>query len=223
MEIDWSVGEILKALKRNGIDQDTFVMFCSDNGPWLSYGDHAGSAGPLREGKGTTWDGGQREPTIMRWPGRIPAGMICREPAMTIDMLPTIAGLAGAQLPANKIDGLDIWPLLSGDPAARSPHEALYFIAGNQLQAVRSGKWKLHFPHRYRTLAGRPGGTGGIPAKYEQGKTELALFDLESDVGEKNNVAGKHADVVERLTAMAKTFEAELKANRREPGRIKPQ
>ncbi len=114
MEIDWSVGQILDTLRRLGLDKDTMVIFTSDNGPWLSYGDHAGSARPLREGKGTTFDGGRREPTLIWWPGHIPAGRVCREPAMTIDMLPTIAGLAGAKLPDHKIDGKDIWPLISG-------------------------------------------------------------------------------------------------------------
>jgi len=223
MEIDWSVGQILSALKRNGLDEDTLVLFCSDNGPWLSYGDHAGSAGPLREGKGTTWDGGQREPTILRWNGKIPAGAVCHEPAMTIDVLPTIAALVGAELPANKIDGLDIWPLVSGDANAKSPHEALFFYRSNNLEAVRSGKWKLHFPHSYRTLAGRAGGTGGIPAKYSQAKTALALFDLENDIGEKHNVAAEHPEIVKRLTAIGKRFDQELKANIRPPGRVSAQ
>jgi arylsulfatase A-like enzyme len=202
-EIDWSVGQILAALKRNGLDERTFVMFTSDNGPWLSYGDHAGSAGPLREGKTTTWDGGQREPCLMRWPGKIPAGSVCREPVMTIDVLPTVAKLAGADLPPEKIDGLDVWPLISGRPGARNPHDAYYFYWGRALQAVRSGRWKLHFPHSYPTLNGRPGGTGGKPVPYEQGETPLALFDLDSDPGEAKNVVEQHPDVVERLKVLA--------------------
>jgi arylsulfatase A-like enzyme len=210
MEIDWSVGQILAALARHGLDERTLVIFTSDNGPWLSYGDHAGSAGPLREGKGTTWDGGQREPCIMRWPGKIPAGSVCREPCMSIDIFPTVARLVGAALPQHPIDGRDIWPLLSGQAGARSPHEALYFYWGQHLQAVRSGRWKLHFPHEYRTLAGRPGGTGGKPAPYSTARTELALFDLEADVGEQRNVADEHPDVVRRLTALAEKAREEL-------------
>src|SRR5262249_50624509 len=151
-----------------------FVMFTSDNGPWLSYGDHAGSAGPLREGKGTTWDGGQREPCIMRWPGHLPAGAVQPEPAMTIDILPTLAKLAGAPLPDLPIDGLDVWPLLSCQPGAKNPHDAYYFYWDRGLQGVRSGQWKLHFAHDYRTLGGKPGGTGGKPAPYQQARTELA-------------------------------------------------
>src|SRR4029079_4633821 len=115
-EIDWSVGEVLSALQRNGLEKHTWIIFTSDNGPWLSYGDHAGSAGPLREGKGTSWEGGTRVPCLMRWPGHIPAGTVSDDMAMTIDLLPTIAKLVGADLPKNKIDGLDVWPILSGEP-----------------------------------------------------------------------------------------------------------
>ncbi len=168
MEIDWSVGQILDTLKRLDLDEKTLVIFTSDNGPWLSYGTHAGSALPLREGKGTMWDGGCREPFIARWPGRIPPGTVSNEVAGTIDLLPTLARLAGAELPDHTIDGKDIWPLLSGQDGAESPHEAYYMYYGRQLQAIRMGDWKLHFPHGYRTMAGRPGGKGGIPTKYSQ-------------------------------------------------------
>lgn len=231
MEIDWSVGEILNTLKRLGLDDRTLVMFTSDNGPWLSYGDHAGCALPLREGKGTMFDGGCREPCIMRWPGKIPAGSVCHEMAATIDILPTIAGLVGVKPPEDRIiDGKDIWPLMSGKPGAKSPHEAYYFYWGRQLQAVRSGKWKLHFPHRYRTLAGRSGGTGGKPVPYSQAKIGLALFDLENDVGETTNVAGRHPEVVERLKALAEKAREDLGdaatkqkgKNLRPPGRLEP-
>lgn len=228
MEIDWSVGQILSTLKRLGIDKKTLVIFSSDNGPWLSYGDHAGLAKPLREGKGTTFDGGQRESTIMRWPGRIPAGIVCKEPAATIDILPTVAKLSGAELPAHTIDGKDIWPLMSGRPGAKSPHEAFFYYRGYALEAVRSGKWKLHLPHGYRTLAGREGGTGGQPTKYEQGKIGLSLFDLENDISEQNNVSAQYPDVVERLMSLAEKIRRELGdsskkmkgSSRREPGRI---
>jgi len=210
MEIDWSVGQILSTLKRLGIDKRTLVIFSSDNGPWLSYGDHAGSAKPLREGKGTTFDGGQREPTIMRWPGKIPAGLVCKEPASAMDVLPTLAKLAGAQLPARPIDGKDIWPLMSGKRRAGSPHEALFYHRGWALEAVRSGKWKLHLPHGYRTLAGRPGGTGGIPAKYEQGKIGMALFDLKNDIGEQHEIGAQHPEVVKRLLSLVDRMREDL-------------
>jgi arylsulfatase A-like enzyme len=209
-EIDWSVGRILETLSKLGLDERTLVIFTSDNGPWLSYGDHAGSAKPLREGKGTSFDGGVREPCVMRWPGHIPPGSICREPAMTIDILPTLAKLIGAAAASDRtIDGLDIWPLISGQPGAKSPHEALYFYWGEELQAVRSGRWKLHFPHEYRSLAG-PAGRGGKPSDYVQQRIELSLFDLEADPGETQNVAGVHPEIVARIQALAELARDDL-------------
>jgi arylsulfatase A-like enzyme len=228
MEIDWSVGRILETVTKLGLDRHTLVIFTSDNGPWLSYGNYAGSAQPLREGKGTSWDGGVRVPFIARWPGKIPAGSVCREPAMTIDLLPTIARLLGATLPEHPIDGKDIWTLLSAEPGAKSPHEVLYFYWREHLQAVRSGNWSLHFPHDYRTLAGRPGGSGGKPVKYSEDRTELALFDLEKDVGQRKNVAPRYPEVVQRLQALAEQARLELGDSAtnqkgrgiREPGQI---
>ncbi len=210
MEVDWSMGQIFETLRENKLDDNTMVIFTADNGPWLSYGDHAGSAGPLREGKGTMFDGGCREPTIMWWPGKIPAGTVCHTPAMTIDVLPTIAAMIDAELPKHAIDGKDIWPLISGQPSATSPHEAYAMYYGSQLQAIRKGNWKLHFPHAYRTLGGRKGGTGGIPVNYEQAKIGLALFDLSKDVGETTNVADEHPEIVAELEKLADGFRAEL-------------
>ncbi|HID22421.1 MAG TPA: arylsulfatase [Planctomycetaceae bacterium] len=209
-ELDWSVGRILDTLKQCGIAEHTLTIFTSDNGPWLSYGDHAGSAKPLREGKGTMFDGGCREPTLMHWPGKIPAGSVCREMAGTIDILPTIAFLIDAKLPDHKIDGKNIWPLMSGQPRAKSPHETYWFYWGSHLQAIRSGKWKLHFPHAYRTLGQRPGGKGGRPAKYETAKIGLSLFDLDNDIGETTNVADQYPEVVERLKLLAEEARADL-------------
>jgi arylsulfatase A-like enzyme len=227
-EIDWSVGEILGVLRDRGLEERTLVIFTSDNGPWLSYGDHAGSAGPLREGKGTSWEGGVRVPGIMRWPGHIPAGTICTEPAMTIDILPTIATLTRTKLPAHKIDGLDICSLLRGEAGARSPHEALFFYWANHLQAVRNGRWKLHFPHDYTTLDGKPGGSRGKPAPYEKGNTGQALYDLATDIGEKTNLLERHPEIVRRFEALAETAREDLgdSAAKREgkgtraPGRV---
>ena len=218
MEVDWSVGQIMKALRRHNLEKDTLFVFTSDNGPWLNYGDHAGSAAPLREGKGTMFDGGCKEPTLAWWPGTIPANSVCREPAMTIDLLPTIAGLIGAELPKHRIDGKDIRPLFTDDEA-KSPQEAYYLYYGNQLQAVRQGKWKLHFPHGYRTMAGKPGGTGGIPTRYSQAKIGLSLFDLEKDVGESKDLSKEHPDVVKRLSALGDSFNKDLAKSKRAPGR----
>ncbi|HWE36793.1 MAG TPA: sulfatase [Isosphaeraceae bacterium] len=211
MEVDWSVGQVLKALKDNGIDEQTLVIFTSDNGPWLCFGDHAGSAGPLREGKMTTFEGGHREPCVMRWPGHIPAGTTCREPVMTIDLFPTIARLVGAGVPkGRKIDGLDISPLILGKPGAKSPHEALYFYWDNGLEAIRSGHWKLHFPHDFRSLGNQPRAHGGQPVPYFRSRIVLALFDLETDPGERLNVADDHPDVVARLSRLADAARADL-------------
>ncbi len=228
MEVDWSVGQILDALRKNNLAKHTWVIFTSDNGPWLSYGDHAGSAKPLREGKGTTFDGGVREPTLMWWPGTIPAGTVCREPAMTIDILPTVAKLIGARLPNHKIDGKDIWPLVIGEPGAKSPQEAYYFYRGRALEAVRMGRWKLHFPHKYRTLGGRPGGKGGIPVKYETAEIGLALFDLENDPGETKDVKDEHPEIVAKIKMLADKMRQDLGDSRlgiegkgiRQPGRL---
>jgi arylsulfatase A-like enzyme len=209
MEIDWSVGEILAAIKKQGLDDNTLVFFSSDNGPWLSYGNHGGSADGLREGKGTSFEGGVREPFIARWPGKIPAGRVCREPAMTIDILPTLAKLTGAPLPPLPIDGLDIGALLWGQPNARSPHEAYYFYWNRELQGVRSGDWKMHLPHTYNGLT-KPPGNGGNAAGYTTQKIGTSLYNLVDDPGEKIDVAAKHPDMVKRLTALAEKAREEL-------------
>ena len=211
MEIDWSVGQILDAIDDNGLGENTLVIFTGDNGPWLSYGDHAGSAGPFREGKGTMWEGGIREPTIMRWQGRIPAGSECAELSSTIDILPTVAALIGGELPAHPIDGHDIRPLMFATKGARSPHQAFYcYYGGGQLQAVRDRRWKLHFPHGYRTLDGREGGKDGSPVPYQQARVELSLFDLENDPGETTDVKDHNAAVLARLQAAGEAARAEL-------------
>jgi arylsulfatase A-like enzyme len=208
-EVDDSVGQVLAALRRLGLERDTLVMFASDNGPWLSYGDHAGSAGPLREGKGTAFEGGVRVPFVARWPGRIPARTVVFEPAMTIDVLPTIARIVGTPLPERPIDGLDISPLLLGEAGARSPHEALLFYYGTELRAIRGGRHKLLLPHRSRTLDG-PAGSGGIPGKYTEVDVPLALYDLVADIGETTDVASAHPDVVARLQAFAERAREDL-------------
>ncbi|MEX2141876.1 MAG: sulfatase [Pirellulales bacterium] len=223
MEIDWSVGEVLKALERLKLDERTLVIFTSDNGPWLLYGDHAGSAGPLREGKATAFEGGVRVPCIVRWPGKVPAGAVCREPAITMDLFATIGAVAGAAMPKDRtIDGRDLRPLLFGAADARSPHEALYFYWGRDLHAIRAGKWKLHFPHAYPQPA--PAGGDSKPGKYRQLKIGLELFDLEVDPGETSDVAAKHPDVVERLQALAERGREDLGDGRlkREGKNIRP-
>ncbi len=228
-EIDWSVGEVLGALEETGVGTETLVMFSSDNGPWLSYGNHAGSAGPLREGKGTTFEGGVRVPFIARWPGVIPPGAVVDAPAMTIDVFPTLAGLIEAELPARSIDGRSMWGLMTGETTA-SPQQTYYFYyRSNELHSMRSGKWKLHFPHTYRSMIGREPGRDGTPGKYDQSREiGLALYDLEADVGESRDVSGQFPEVVERLSRLADEKRLDLGdalmgvegIGLREPGRI---
>jgi len=182
-EIDWSTGQILDTLKRLGLDDNTIVLFTSDNGPWLVKKEDGGCALPLRDGKGTTYDGGVRVPCVVRWPGKIPAGTVCAEMATAMDILPTFSRLAGASVPTDRtIDGRDIWPLMSGAEGASSPHEALFFYRANRLQAMRSGKWKLILP---------------------QDGSPTALYDLEADIGESKDVSGAYPIVVRRLSEMA--------------------
>lgn len=208
-EIDWSVGQILEALRSCDLERHTLVVFTSDNGPWLSYGNHAGSAGPFREGKGTTWEGGVRVPCIMYWPGAIPAGRVCHELITTMDILPTFVRLAGARLPQRKIDGKDVWPVLAGEPGAASPHDAFFYYWNRELHAVRSGTWKLHFPHTYRTLQGPPG-SDGKPGRYTTRECGLELYNLADDPGETRNVADQFPTVVERLSRLADQARQEL-------------
>jgi arylsulfatase len=230
-ELDWSVGEVLAALKKNGLEERTLVIFTSDNGPNLSYGNHAGSAGPLRGGKLTCFEGGVRMPCIMKWPGHIPAGRECHELCATIDILPTAAQMIGAKLPQHAIDGKDIGPLLAGKQDAKSPHEAYYYYADRELHAVRSGNWKLHFPHRHLVVDGEPG-KDGKPANFKNMKPEslekhglegiatrhgyriertgLELYNLKDDIGETKDVAKEHPDVVRRLQALGDKAREEL-------------
>lgn len=210
MEIDWSVGQILEALERLGLDDNTLIIFTSDNGPWLSYGNHGGSAGRLREGKGTAWEGGVRVPFIARWPGKLPAGKTNPEPAMTIDLVPTIASFTGAKLPNHKLDGKDIGPLLLSQDGAKSPHEALHFYWNSELHAVRSGPWKLYFPRTYRTMQGSTPGADGQPGPYKNVKAGLELFNLDDDLSETTDVAAKHPEVVRRLQSLADAMRADL-------------
>lgn len=208
-EIDWSVGEILATLEEVKVDRHTLVIFTSDNGPWLSYGRHAGSAGPLREGKGTSWEGGVRVPCVMRWPDVIPAGTTCHELASTIDLLPTIAKVVGGTLPDHPIDGLDIGPLMRNEPGARTPHSVYYYYWGNDLEAIRSGPWKLHFPHEYRSLTGPPG-QDGRPGGYTVGKTGPALYNLSWDIGETDDVQGQFPEILKELEGLAEAARTEL-------------
>lgn len=197
-ELDWSLGQILQTLRELDLAEKTLVVFTSDNGATAQKGR---SNGPLRGHKGTTWEGGQREPCVIWWPGNVPTGKTCDELTCTMDLLPTFARLAGTKPPGDRIiDGKDIWPLMSGQKGAKSPHEVFYYYQVNQLQAVRSGKWKLHLPLKQkRKNWGKP--TLDVP---------LQLYDLQADIGETNNVADQHPDVVKRLLALAEKAREDL-------------
>jgi arylsulfatase A-like enzyme len=209
MELDWSVGETMKALRTAGVEDRTFVLFTSDNGPWLVYGNHAGKT-PFREGKATSFDGGARSACIMRYPGRIAAGTSSHTMLCTVDLLPVIAGLAGVPLPKNPIDGLDVWDLIRGRPGAVNPHEYYPFTTGSSFEGVFSGdgRWKLHLAHPYQTVV-EPG-RDGMPGTMRRAQLELSLFDMEDDPFETTNVVAKYPEVAAKLEALAERHKLEF-------------
>jgi len=227
-EIDHAVGAVRGALERYGLTEDTLFVFTSDNGPWLSYGDHAGSSGGLREGKGTVWEGGIRVPFVACQPGTIPAGTVHNQPAMTIDLLPTIASAIGAALPPRRIDGTDIGPWLRRPDSPSPDREYWHYYLTNELHAVRIGNWKLVLPHTFRTMDGQAPGKAGTPGKYRNIPTQTALFDLSNDPGERNDLSAARPLVVRRLMEAAGRARRELGdrlvgangTGNREPGRI---
>jgi arylsulfatase A len=202
MELDWSVGEIMKALKETGIEDHTLVIFSSDNGPWLSYGNHSGKT-PFREGKTTSFDGGVRSPLVMKYPGHLEPGSVSLDAFFSIDFLPIIATLAQSPLPENDIDGKNVWDLIQGKPGAHNPHDYYAISLVGELQSILSsdGKWKLVLPKEYRTLI--DGGKDGIPGQYRMEKIELSLFDMVHDPYEKANVADKYPEIVNELMEKA--------------------
>jgi arylsulfatase A len=209
MEIDWSVGEIMGALKKAGVENDTMVIMTSDNGPWISYGNHAGKT-PYREAKGTGFDGGTRSACIMRYPGKIRAGSASTRAMCTVDIMPTLAHLAGAPLPKNPIDGMNVWDLITAKPGAKNPHDFYPFCTGPNFEGVISGdgRWKLHVPHAYRTLV--EAGNDGKPGKYRQTEIQLSLFDMEADPKETTNVIDKYPEVATRLKGFAEQHRKEF-------------
>ncbi len=230
MEVDWSIGEIMNALTRNGLEKNTLVIFTSDNGPWLNFGNHAGSTGGLREGKGTSWEGGQRVPCIMRWPGVIPQGEICSQLASSIDILPTLAAITGAPLPKSKIDGVNILSLMLGDKSASPRHEFYYYYEQNSLEAVQRDFWKLVLPHKSRTYRNmKPGADRWPGSTGTETITEPELYDLRRDPGEWYNVAQSYPEKVKELQTLAEEARKDLGdnltnstgENRRKAGTIK--
>ncbi len=229
MEIDWSVGEIVKTLEQNGLTENTLVIFTSDNGPWLNFGNHAGSTGGLREGKGTSFEGGQRVPCIMKWPKKINPGSVCNQMASTIDFLPSFAEMLNVDLPEKKIDGVSILSLMKGDKNAKPRDTFYYYYNANDLEAVRKDQWKLVFPHEHRSYEGVVPGNDGKNGDTRQAKTELALYDLRRDPGERYDVLSLYPKIAEELEKIASEAREDLGdnlqkiqgKNRREPGRIK--
>ena len=228
MEIDWSVGEIVKALKQNNLEENTLVIFTSDNGPWLNFGNHAGSTGGLREGKGTSFEGGQRVPTIMKWPKVISAGSISNNIAATIDVFPTIANIVSSELPKHKIDGVDISSILEGRRDS-NPRDHLYYYYGkNNLEAVRKDNWKLVFPHESRSYKNVLPKNDGHPGPYSKFTAEYALYNLRRDPGEEYNVKELYPKIVKELEDLAEIARNDLGDdlnnrignNIREPGTI---
>ncbi|MCK0155694.1 sulfatase [Cellulophaga sp. F20128] len=229
MELDWSVGQIIEALQKNGLEENTLVIFTSDNGPWLAYGNHAASALPLREGKGSAWEGGSREPFVMQYPKKITAGRTINTTVNAIDLLPTFAEITGAPLPTAKIDGKSAWKVFTGE-SDESPQEA-YFIyyRVNELMGVRYKNWKLYFPHKYRTMDGQEPGKDGLPGAYRFVDMEkIELYDLDQDISETNNVADQHPEVIAKIKVLADEMRRQVGdsltgiqgVENREPGRV---
>ncbi|HND50874.1 MAG TPA: sulfatase [Pirellulaceae bacterium] len=203
-EVDWSVGRVLDTLRELKLDERTLVVFTTDNGPWLIKGADGGSALPLRGGKGSTWEGGVRVPTLAWWPSRIAPGSVCDAVAGTIDLLPTAVSLAGGTVPAEPvIDGRDISPLLFGR-STQSPREAHYYFSNYNLQAVRQGPWKL-------AIAAQPQSMGQNTA--DDATKTPRLYNLDQEIGEKTDLSAKHPEIVLKLTGLAEKMAAEIGGN----------
>ncbi|MDF1576156.1 MAG: sulfatase [Bacteroidales bacterium] len=204
LEIDWSVGEINRALKEQGLENNTIVILTSDNGPWISYGNHAGTT-PFREAKGTSFDGGVRSACIIKYPGRIPSGAVSERAFASVDLLPTLCELAGVPLPANDMDGENVWDLVSGREGAVNPHRYYAFSNNSNFEGVLSGdgRWKLHLPHAYRILETE--GADGLPGKYGTARIDTALFDMKVDPLESANVISEYPEVAAELISLAES------------------
>lgn len=207
-EIDATVGRVMKALGKAGRTRDTIVLFTSDNGPWLRFGDHGGSSGPLRNGKGTTFEGGMRVPLIVSWPGRIPAGSTSDELMAAMDLLPTLSRFTGAGRPEKTIDGLDLSAHWLEPKRQASPRDHFVYWWPGELQAVRDRRFKLHFAHGHRKVIST--GSGGAVGVERTARIERSLFDLSTDIGERTSVLEKHPEVVRRLEAIAERWRERL-------------
>jgi arylsulfatase len=210
MEIDWSVGEISKALEKNGLTDNTIFIFTTDNGPWLNFGNHAGSSGGLREGKLSSWEGGQRVPFIIRWPGNTPEGTVSNKLACAIDLLPTFASITNGKLSDNKIDGVDITSLWKGDLEASPRETILYYFGKNNLNGVRKGNWKLVLPHTYSSYNAQPGNDGHGGKKIKTVVEKPELYNMMRDPGERFNVIESYPEKVLELMEVVEKSRKEL-------------
>ncbi len=210
-EVDWSVGEVMKTLKANDLLDNTIVIFTSDNGPWLTFGNHAGNTSGLREGKGTAFDGGLKVPCIISWKGHTQPGTVCNKLLTTMDVLPTLVDLCGAKMPVKKIDGVNFKNVLLGDKSANPRDEFVYYYDKNNLKAIRKGNWKLMFPHNSQTY-GPPASIGGnrYPGRHGTMDVPLSLFDLSTDPGEDRDVKDKYPEVVKQLSTIAEGYRQAL-------------
>ena len=210
MELDWSVGEVLKTLSGEGLDENTLVIVTSDNGPWRNFGNWAGSSGGLREAKMTIFEGGQRVPCLMKWTGQIPEGSVCNKLSSSIDLLPTLASICGLKMSKNKIDGLNIIDLLKGKPKV-SPRKYFYYYYGvNSLKAVRRDDWKLILPHPSVTYENNIPANDGNIGKTSQVNFPLALYNLQEDPGERYDVQTRYPEIMLELQKVAASAREDL-------------
>ena len=197
-EVDWSVGQVLDTIRKHRLEENTVVVFTSDNGPWLTFGTHGGSAGPLKEGKGSTWEGSMREPTIMWWPGTIKAGTTVNEMGSTLDLIATIASISGTKLPDDrKLDSYDLTPAMKG--TGPSPRKEMFYWRGTELFAARMGDYKAHFFTRT-----------GYRDRGETRQTPPLLYHLGHDPGEKHDISRENPDIIARITEMARKHKSDI-------------
>lgn len=217
-ETDWAVGQIAKTIQKLNIDKQTIIIFTSDNGPNILYGNYAGYAGGFKEGVNTIFEGGVRVPFIFRYPDRAPGGLVTNEFGSLIDILPTIADLTRSNLPGAKIDGVDLWPVLSNmEKQLRARKGVYYYYLGDQLAGIRQGNWKFYMPHSYPSVTDP--GKNGNPGKIKTMQTEMALYNLEEDPSETNNVYGENRDLVKKLQVLIEVYDKEMEQNKRLPGK----
>lgn len=227
MELDWSLGQIIKALEENNILENTIIVFTSDNGPWLNFGNHAGNTAGLREGKGTIFEGGQRVPTVISWPRVIKKSTISNSLTASIDVFPTITEIVKGKLPEHIIDGVSILDVLKGKKTTPRDH-FFYYYKTNRLEAVRKDHWKLILPHESRSYENVMPGMDGHGGKYSRISLDYSLYNLRRDPGERYNVLEKYPKIAQSLMDLAETARDDMGdnatgrkgKNTREPGRV---